>query len=106
MTTIISLIMKYFKLLTSLLLLLTFISSWTLNNQITEKPKPRIYQIGSARITVWTNFKKDSTTWKNYVDEKVYSKDGELKTTNSFNEYELEDLQKAIEKAILSEKDK
>jgi hypothetical protein len=71
---------------------------------IKEKQKPKaIYQIGSAKVTVWENKGKDGTTWKNFKIDKVYQKEGKWLTTNSFNESELLELKSAIDKAIAEE---
>jgi hypothetical protein len=69
-----------------------------------EKKKPKAtYQIGSAKVTVWENKRKDGTTWKNFEIDKVYQKDGKWLNTNSFNESELLELKSAIDKAIAEE---
>jgi len=55
-------------------------------------------------VTVWEDKKKDGTTWKNFKVEKVYkTKDGQWKTTSSFNDKELLELKAAIDKAIAEE---
>jgi len=70
-----------------------------------EKQKPKeVYQVGSSKVVVWVNKNKDGTTWKNFKIEKSYqTKDGEWKTTNSFNDTELLELKAAIDKAIKEE---
>ena len=83
-------------------LALTSYSQDTLQNkQAKQKPKAT-YQVGAAKVTVWENKGKNGT-WKNFKVEKVYIKDDEWKTTNSFNETELLELKAAIDKAILEE---
>ena len=74
-------------------------------NTTTEKQKPKqTYQVGSAKVIVWENKRKDGSTWKNYKIEKQYqTKDGEWKTTSSFNANELLDLKKVLDKAITEE---
>jgi hypothetical protein len=68
-----------------------------------DKQKPKAtYQVGAAKVTVWEN-KWENRTWKNFQVEKVYMKDDQWKTTNSFNETELLDLKAAIDKAISKE---
>jgi len=68
------------------------------------KQKPSaVYQVGAAKITVWENKRPDGTTWKNYVVEKEYRKNGEWRTSKSFDEGELLELKSAIDKAIAGE---
>ena len=68
------------------------------------KQKPSaVYQVGAAKITVWENKRPDGTSWKNYVVEKVYRKNGEWHTAKSFDEGELLELKSAIDKAIAGE---
>ena len=70
-----------------------------------KKPKAT-YQVGSAKVVVWENKmngKNGEFTVKNFKVENNYKKDGEWKTTNSFNEDELLQLKAAIDKAILEE---
>ena len=65
-----------------------------------EQPKAT-YKVGKAKVVVWENKRSDGTTWKNFEVEKVYkAKDGQWKTSNSFNETELRQLKNAIDKAI------
>jgi hypothetical protein len=69
-----------------------------------EKKKPKAtYQIGSARVTVWVNKRKDGTSWKNFEIDNVYQKDGKWQTSNHFDESELLELKSAIDKAIAEE---
>lgn len=69
-----------------------------------EKQKPKAtYQVGAAKIVVWENKGKNNTTWKNFHVEKVYKKDDQWKSTNSFNQKELLELRAAIDKAISEE---
>ena len=69
-----------------------------------EKQKPKAtYQVGSAKVVVWVNKRKDGTTWKNFKIEKVYKKDDKWLTSNSFDETELLELKSAIDKAISEE---
>ncbi len=49
------------------------------------------------------NEREDGTTWKNFVIEKIYKKDGEWAVTNSFSEKELLQLRAAIDRAISEE---
>ncbi|OFX16700.1 MAG: hypothetical protein A2033_12815 [Bacteroidetes bacterium GWA2_31_9] len=96
-------------LLTTLIL---FLLAFTINAQEqkqtennSKKPKAT-YQVGSAKVVVWENKmtgKNGEFTAKNFKVEKTYQKDGEWKTTNSFNEEELLQLKAAIDKAILEE---
>lgn len=98
------------KPLLSTLLILLF--AFTINAQEqkqtennSKKPKAT-YQVGNAKVTVWENTrngKNGEFTVKNFKVEKTYQKDGEWKTTNSFNEEELLQLKAAIDKAILDE---
>lgn len=68
------------------------------------KQKPSaVYQVGAAKITVWENKRPDGSTWKNFVVEKVYRKNGEWHTAKSFDEGELLELRAAIDKAIAGE---
>jgi maltose-binding protein MalE len=68
------------------------------------KQKPSAtYQVGSAKITVWENKRPDGSTWKNFVVEKVYRKNGEWHTAKSFDEGELLELKAAVDKAIAGE---
>ena len=88
------------KALTITFLLVACFSLTSFSQNITkEKQKPKeTYQVGSAKVVVWENKKKDGTTWKNFRIEKNYqTKDGEWKTTNSFNGTELLELKSAIE---------
>ena len=73
----------------------------TKTNQDKQKPKAT-YRVGSAKVTVWEN-KGNNGTWKNFKVEKIYKKDDQWKTTNSFNETELLELKSAIDKAIADE---
>jgi hypothetical protein len=67
-----------------------------------NKPKA-VYQVGAAKVTVWENERDGqhgkfiSTTFK---VEKIYKKDNEWKSTDSFNLEELLELRAAIDKAI------
>jgi hypothetical protein len=69
-----------------------------------EKKRPKAtYQIGSARVTVWENKRKDGSTWKNFEVDKVLKKNGKWLTSNHFDESELLELKSAIDKAIAEE---
>ena len=70
-----------------------------------NKQKPiATYQVGSSKVVVWENKRKDGTTWKNFKIEKVYqTKDGQWKTTNGFDRTELLELKAAIDKAVSEE---
>ncbi|MBX2927224.1 MAG: hypothetical protein KF852_05260 [Saprospiraceae bacterium] len=71
------------------------------NEQQTANNKPiATYQVGAAKITVWENDRANGSTWKNFVIEKLYKKDGEWKTSNRFDASELLELRSAIDKAI------
>jgi hypothetical protein len=91
-------------LITTLLVACFSLTSYS-QNTTKEKQKPiETYQVGSSKVVVWENKKKDGTTWKNFQIEKVYqTKDGEWKTTNSFNDSQLLELKAAIEKAIIEQ---
>ena len=73
----------------------------TKTNQAKQKPIAT-YQVGTAKVTVWENQGKDGT-WKNFKVEKIYKKDGQWMTTDTFNEKELLELKAAIDKAIAEE---
>jgi hypothetical protein len=72
-----------------------------------QESKPKVtYQVGTAKVTVW-EAEKDGKYGK-YIDkdfkvEKIYKKDGEWKSTNSFDLNELLQLRAAIDKAISEE---
>jgi len=64
------------------------------------------YRAGKATVTVWENEDKDGNKYNSFQVDKNYvkkDKDGkeEWKTTNSFSKHELQDLQLAINKALL-----
>lgn len=90
--------------ITTLLIVCFSLTSYT-QSTTKEKQKPKeTYQVGSAKVVVWENKKKDGTTWKNFQIEKIYqTKDGEWKASNSFNDAELLELKSAIDKAIIEE---
>lgn len=85
---------------------LTSYSQDTLQNKPDiQKPKAT-YQVGAAKVTVWENKRQGKYgefAAKNFQIEKVYKKDDQWKTTNSFNETELLELKAAIDKAISDE---
>jgi hypothetical protein len=84
---------------------LTALAQDTTKTAKQDKQKPKAtYQVGSAKVTVWENKKSDGTTWKTFKVEKVYkTKDGQWKTTNSFDQTELLELKSAVDKAINEE---
>ena len=92
-------------LLTTLLLVFFafagFAQDTTKTAQNKKTPKA-VYQVGAAKVTVWENQGKDGT-WKNFKIEKMYLKDGEWRSSSSFNESELLELKAAIDKAISEE---
>ena len=90
--------------ITTLLIACFALTSFS-QNTIKEGQKPKeTYQVGSAKVVVWVNKRKDGTTWKNFKVEKSYqTKDGQWKTTSSFNSSELLELKAAIDKAIKEE---
>lgn len=91
------------KLLLLACITLTGFTQNTIRTSKQDKPKVT-YQVGSAKVIVWENEKQDGTTWKNFEIEKVYlTKDGQWKTSNSFDGTELLELKAAIEKAISEE---
>jgi len=79
--------------------LINFSQDTTRTNQ--QKPKAT-YQVGAAKVTVWEN-EGEYGPWKNFQIEKIYKKDDQWMTTNSFNERELLQLRAAIDKAISEE---
>jgi len=70
-------------------------------SQGNQKPKAT-YRVGAAVVTVWEN-EGEYGPWKNFEIEKIYKKDDQWMTTNSFNERELLQLRAAIDKAISEE---
>lgn len=93
------------KLLFTTLFLTCFSGTINAQETTTEKKRPvATYQVGSAKVIVWENKKKDGSTWKNYKIEKEYqTKDGDRKTSSSFNSTELLELKAVLEKAIEAE---
>lgn len=96
------------KTVTTLFLFFAFLFNPVFSQEVAtdkkEHNRPRqTYQVGSAKIVVWENKGLNGTTWNNYQIEKVYKKDDQWKTTNSFNEAELLQLREAIDKAIKDE---
>lgn len=96
------------KTLTATILFLTCFASVAFSQEAVpaqkEKEKPKAtYQVGSAKVIVWENKSEKGTTWKNFQIEKVYKKDDQWKTTNTFDETELLQLKAAIDKAINEE---
>ena len=89
-----------------LTLCLAFVAiSLTAYAQDNNKPKAT-YQVGSAKVTVWENEREGKYgefTAKSFKVEKIYKKDGEWKSTDSFDLDELLQLRAAIDKAINEE---
>jgi hypothetical protein len=85
--------------LSSLLLITSYFAFAKENVESGNKPIA-VYQEGNAKITIWENTRADGITWKSFQVEKIYQKEGEWKTTNSFNQYELLDLQIILDRAI------
>jgi hypothetical protein len=87
----------------SILLLLTGatlgIMSFKIHESYQNKPA-KIYRKGNSKIVVWENKGADDKIWKNYQVEKEYTKNDEVKYSNSFNEKELLDLKVALDQAI------
>lgn len=90
--------------LTSTLFVLAvlILTSFAQPDQKGNKPKVT-YQVGSAKVVVWENQSPQGGIWKNFQVEKVYQKEGEWATTNSFNQAELLELRAALDKAINEE---
>lgn len=83
---------------------LTGFSQDAASSEKQNKQKPKAtYQVGAAKIVVWQNKNKDGKTWKSFKVEKVYKKDDQWKSTNSFDEKELLELKAALDKAISEE---
>jgi len=81
--------------------LINFSQDTTRTSQDKQKPKAT-YRVGAAKVTVWEN-EGEQGTWKNFEIEKIYKKDDQWMTTNSFNAKELLELKAAIDKAISEE---
>lgn len=92
-------------------ILLSFLFAVALNAQDTTKvaqakKKPSAtYQVGAARITVWEN-KTKYNTYRNFMVEKIYTKNGEERKTKNFDERELFELKEVIDQAIAEERKK
>ena len=83
------------------LALMNFSQDTTRASQDKQKPKAT-YRVGAAIVTVWEN-EGEYGPWKNFKVEKLYKKDDQWLTTNSFNAKELLELKAAIDKAISEE---
>jgi len=81
--------------------LINFSQDTTRADQEKQKSKAT-YRVGAAVVTVWEN-EGEYGPWKNFEIEKIYKKDDQWLTTNSFNQRELLQLKAAIDKAISEE---
>ncbi len=86
-------------------LVLSFaLTGYAQERQDSSRQRPKaVYRVDNTKVVVWENRRDDGTTWKNFQVEKFYQKDGEWKTSTSFNKTELIKLKAAIEKAISEE---
>jgi hypothetical protein len=92
------------KLITTFFLLAITVLVGHAQEATQEKQKPKaVYQVGAAKVVVWENKREDGITWLNFQVEKVYKKEDEWHTTNSFNANELLELRAALDKAIAEE---